>query len=261
MRFSIADDDVKIAYRIVGHGPERVACIHGFNCSSNSFNWMLPYFLTDRYTFLLPDLRGCGHSDKPTAGYTLTQFARDILAVLQHAGWDNYTLVGHSFGGTIAQWMAAELDAAVKALILINPIPATGVCMSPEDVELFRAAAESLEGKASVWQRGWHQPIAADILTTLVGDSQTCRREALLAMVNAAQSANFPRRLATISAPTLVVGTNASPFLSEVFLRETVVANIAGACYVQAAHSSQYIHIEQASHIAGVIGGFIAAQS
>ncbi len=44
---------------------------------------------------------------------------------------NNVTIIGHSLGGTIATWLASREDNTVKALILVDALPATGALMFP----------------------------------------------------------------------------------------------------------------------------------
>ncbi len=257
--FFTTDDGVKLAYRTVGTGPEQLIMLHGFNCTSHNFDWMLPFFAPDRYTIVLPDLRGGGESEKPDTGYTLERFGRDLLALIRELGWQQFSLVGHSTGGAIAQWVAAEAEVPLRTLILLGPVPATGVPMPPEGAAMFRAAAESAEGRAAVWQMGWSTPIPADLLDVLVSDSMTWRREAMLEMFEAWSNANFPERLAHIRVPTLVVGAQHEPFLTAEFLHAKVVSQISGARFVEVPNSNHYMHIEQPAFTAGVVIGFLAA--
>lgn len=257
------DDGTRVAYRQLGNGDEKVLLIHGFNCSGHNFDWVTPYFNPQQYTLVIPDLRGSGESDKPATGYTIERFARDMLAVIDALGWEQgtYSVVGHSTGAAIAQWMAAEPGYAFKALVLAGPVPATGVPLPPEGEAMFTAAAESSEGKAVVWQAGWSTPLASDLLDRLVTDSLTWRREAVLETFTAWSNANFPERLPAITAPTLVIGAEHEPFLNAAFLHEKVVSQIAGAQYVEVPGSSHYMHIEQAAYTAGVIATYIATRS
>ncbi len=254
-----ADDGTKIAYHIVGNGPEKILMIHGFNCTSRNFDWLLPYFDKQRYTIVLPDLRGGGESDKPATGYTMQRFAEDILALIGHLDWRQFCIVGHSTGGAIAQWVAAEPNIALHALILAGPVPATGVPMPDEGAAMFRAAADSAEGRAAIWQMGWSTPLPDDLREMLVRDSMTWRREAMLEMFEAWHTASFAERLPNIHTPTLVIGAEHEPFLTAAFLHERVVSQIAGARYVEVPNSNHYMHIEQAAFTAGAIIGFLAA--
>jgi pimeloyl-ACP methyl ester carboxylesterase len=255
------DDGTRITYRMVGHGPQRIALIHGFNCTSKNFDWLLPYFPAEHYTLLLPDLRGSGHSDKPATGYSIERFARDILEVLRHVNWSSYTLVGHSTGGAIAQWIAAEPEQPLTGLILAGPVPATGLPLPPEGRAMFEAAAESAAGKAAIWRMGWSGTLTSELLDTLVQDSQTWRREAVLETFAAWSGASFPERLPHIHVPTLVIGAEHEPFLTEAFLREKVVAPIRNARFALVPRSNHYMHIEQAAFTAGLITAFLALQA
>ena len=43
----------------------------------------------------------------------------------------NVTIIGHSLGGTIATWLAAQPDLNLKTIILVDALPAAGVLMIP----------------------------------------------------------------------------------------------------------------------------------
>ena len=49
------------------------------------------------------------------AEYTPLGFARDIVGVLDHAGFDQATLIGHSFGGGRVARASAEFPRARRA--------------------------------------------------------------------------------------------------------------------------------------------------
>lgn len=44
----------------------------------------------------------------------------------------NTTIIGHSLGGTIATWLAAQNDLQLSKIILIDALPATGALMIPD---------------------------------------------------------------------------------------------------------------------------------
>lgn len=65
---------------------------------------------------VLPDLRGRGLSDQPERGYTLEDHARDLLPLCGEGA----ALVGHSFGGLLALYLAARHPEAVGSLVLLD---------------------------------------------------------------------------------------------------------------------------------------------
>lgn len=46
-------------------------------------------------------------------------------------GLENATIIGHSLGGTIATWLAAQIDLKLSEIVLIDALPAFGALMIP----------------------------------------------------------------------------------------------------------------------------------
>jgi pimeloyl-ACP methyl ester carboxylesterase len=55
--------------------------------------------LTDRYTFIAPDLRGYADSEKPLDGYDPLTIAADMLALLDVVAVEKFHILGHDLGG------------------------------------------------------------------------------------------------------------------------------------------------------------------
>jgi pimeloyl-ACP methyl ester carboxylesterase len=68
---------------------------------------------------LMLDLAGHGLSDRPDASYTLAWHARTVIHWLDALGVDDVDVVGHSFGGGVAQWMLLEHRPRVRRLALV----------------------------------------------------------------------------------------------------------------------------------------------
>ena len=66
-------------------------------------------------------------------------YAQDLAVLLQHLNISSAWLVGHSLGGTIALWTAAQLPDCVQGVICIN---AGGGIYLKEAFEQFRAAGQ-----------------------------------------------------------------------------------------------------------------------
>jgi pimeloyl-ACP methyl ester carboxylesterase len=86
------------------------------------------------------DIRGHGESDKPIdqAAYTSDQLVRDILAVADYCGADNFILWGYSFGANIARYLAAQSDRVTGSIII-------GIPFGPGASSEFRAYIANLE--------------------------------------------------------------------------------------------------------------------
>lgn len=85
--------------------------------------------LTDRFTVVLPDLRGRGESHKPGPGpngsaYAKRVMAAEQLAVMRALGHARFALTGHDRGARVARRMALDHPEAVERLAVMDVIPA-----------------------------------------------------------------------------------------------------------------------------------------
>ena len=101
-------------------GPQAtVMLLHGFPQSWRAWR-LVADLLVDRYTILLPDLRGFGDSGRPLTGYGTTAVGPDLQAVLDDAGTKRVTLVGHDIGAVVAYFFAAANPDVVDKLAFIE---------------------------------------------------------------------------------------------------------------------------------------------
>jgi pimeloyl-ACP methyl ester carboxylesterase len=76
------------------------------------------------FKIIIPDIRGVGLTDKPEAPYSISQFADDAFALLEHLAVKKINVAGFSMGGTIAITMALTRPELVNRLILVSTKPA-----------------------------------------------------------------------------------------------------------------------------------------
>jgi pimeloyl-ACP methyl ester carboxylesterase len=106
-----------IAYREEGQGPP-VVLIHGFPQSAYVWRHAVP-MLASRFRVLLPDLLGTGASDRPSGTrLDLVAQAGYLSELLDGLGIERCAVIGHSFGGGIAQLLALD-HPAVDAMVLL----------------------------------------------------------------------------------------------------------------------------------------------
>jgi pimeloyl-ACP methyl ester carboxylesterase len=95
--------------------------LHGFPESHRTWRHQIPELARDHYV-VAPDQRGFARSSKPEGvdNYGPGKATADLLALADHLGVGNFTLVGHDWGGAIA-WMAAlQNPQRIARLIIIN---------------------------------------------------------------------------------------------------------------------------------------------
>ncbi len=83
-QLSIADNT--IAYDLTGEGP-LVVLAHGIGDSRHSYRFLAPALAAAGYRVANVDIRGCGDSSLGWDGYSRTDIAGDLVAVVRHLRW------------------------------------------------------------------------------------------------------------------------------------------------------------------------------
>jgi pimeloyl-ACP methyl ester carboxylesterase len=135
-RFAISGG-VKTAYAMSGNGPP-LLLIHGAEASRHMFDAIEP-LLAKRFTVVAYDQRDCGDTQNPEVPATLSQLAEDAAALLRGLGFERAHVFGSSFGGRIAQVLAARQPARVDRLVLGSTwaLPHSLAVLNPEGSRLI----------------------------------------------------------------------------------------------------------------------------
>lgn len=112
-------DDQTIHYRDEGRdNTKTIVLLHGFLQSLDVWSsYVLTYM--HRLRVLTIDLPGHGHSSLPAGGVTVETMAKQVKAVLDHAGVDQCVMVGHSMGGYVALAFADLYPYSLRGLGLV----------------------------------------------------------------------------------------------------------------------------------------------
>jgi pimeloyl-ACP methyl ester carboxylesterase len=116
--------DVRLFFRRFGRpGATPVLILHGLSFFSYDWIGTAEALAADREVVAM-DMRGFGDSDcSPSGDYSLAAFSGDVIALLDHLGWRDVILMGHSMGGRNATFCTAEHPGRVKALVLVDYSP------------------------------------------------------------------------------------------------------------------------------------------
>ena len=110
---------VMIYYKILGRG-EPLMIVHGGPGASHDY--FLPYLLplARHHKLIFIDERGSGRSQKleDPSGYTIENMVEDVELVRQALGLAKINLLGHSYGGALAQAYALKYQSNLSHLIL-----------------------------------------------------------------------------------------------------------------------------------------------
>lgn len=158
--FCETDDGVRLAYAVSGSGPVLVKAPNFLN--HVEFDWDSPVWrhwmreLSDRFTLVRYDERGCGLSDLDVDRFTLDAWVADLEATVDAVGLQRFSLLGMSAGGAIAVAYAAKHPERVTRLVFYGAY-ARGRFHRSEDPEALREA-ELLLGMI---RTGWGRTNAA----------------------------------------------------------------------------------------------------
>jgi pimeloyl-ACP methyl ester carboxylesterase len=109
---------VRIHYREVGSGPP-LLLIHGLMTTSYSWRYVMDE-LAREFRVIVPDLPGCGRSDKPQARYSGEALARFILELQNALGIRGCAVIGNSMGGYLCMRAALLDGSAMSRLVNIH---------------------------------------------------------------------------------------------------------------------------------------------
>jgi pimeloyl-ACP methyl ester carboxylesterase len=110
----------QIHYRVEGNG-KPLLLLHKVGLSSDQYTEMFP-FLGSSHSTIAIDILGCGNSDQPPHKYSIQEYTRNIIHVLDAMGIQKTNVVGHLLGASLAVEMAAIFPERVDKVVLCSCI-------------------------------------------------------------------------------------------------------------------------------------------
>lgn len=205
-----------------------VLLLHGWATTSSVWQPVLDRWNGDERLLAL-DLRGVGFSDKPERGYTVEDYAGDVVEVLRHVD-EPVALVGHSLGGMIAQRVAVARPANLVRLVLVAPVPASGVPVPAAQRAQLRTLVGRREGMATVLS-SMMAGGACHGFERLLEASASVSAAAYLEGLDTFCDTDFAMRLAELALPVHVIGGALDEPLNPALLQAAVVQRITGATW------------------------------
>lgn len=252
-----SSEGVEIAVRVFeGQGPS-VVLVHGWMMSGHVWDPVIELLQARGVRVVVPDLRGCGESDRSQSSYALDRFAEDVSAVLRECADDRPLLVGHSMGGQVVQLVAARDGDELGGIALLNTVPLAGLPLPDEAAGLFRSAAGSRDVQGTIIDLSC-VALTPDERVRLLDIAATVEDRCMAEVLEAWMAGGSVTELARIRVPTLVVATDDS-FLPVAFLQQAVTDRIARASLVHLPGAGHYPGVERPSETAALLLAFRAA--
>ncbi|XP_058424198.1 serine hydrolase-like protein 2 [Diceros bicornis minor] len=136
-------------------GPQQghpVLCLHGWLDNANSFDQLIPLLPKD-FHYIAMDFGGHGLSSHYSPGlpYYHQNFVSEIRRVVAALKWNRFSLLGHSFGGTVGGMFSCIFPEMVDKLILLDSSPFALDSNEMENMLIYkrRAIEHTLQVEAS----------------------------------------------------------------------------------------------------------------
>lgn len=123
-RAAVADNEINLM--LGGSGPP-VLLLHGYPQTLACWHAVAPA-LAERFTVVVPDLRGYGDSGAPPSTPDHRPYSKRIMAaeqvqVMAALGFERYAVVGHDRGARVAYRMAFDHPDKVTRLCTLDVVP------------------------------------------------------------------------------------------------------------------------------------------
>jgi len=248
--------------RYVERGPANapaVIMLHGYSDSSFSFSRVMP-LLPDNLRVIAVDARGHGESDRPASGYSMDDFARDTIELMDALGIERATIVGHSMGSFIARRVAVLAPERVSGLVLAG----AGIRGDNDAVKSLREPVEALtdpideafvrEFQVSTIAR----PVPPEFLEKVIGESRKLPPAAWKGIFSGLME--YKGGEDGIKAPTLVLGGEKDAIFS-VAEQRAIAQAIPGATATIVPGIGHSIHWEDPERFVSEVTAFIGRTS
>jgi pimeloyl-ACP methyl ester carboxylesterase len=106
-----------------------IVLCHGWPDLAFTWRHQVPALVAAGYHVIAPNQRGFGNSSRPSevTAYDVAQLAGDLVALLDHYGYEDATFVGHDWGAMVVWSLTALHPNRVNQVICLSlPYPARG---------------------------------------------------------------------------------------------------------------------------------------
>lgn len=206
----------RISYVEYGSGSRVLVLTHGLLMDRRMYDRVAPAVASRGYRVICVDMLGHGASDQPydMTAYSMQQFGRDVVALLDHLGVPEAVVGGTSLGANVALEAATLAPSRVRALVLEMPVlenalPAAAAAFVPLALAL-RISHRLMGVVSAVTRRIPRTLFLVDILIDFVRRDPRTSLAVLDGLIFGRVAPPIDERRA-IAQPTLVIGHPSDP--------------------------------------------------
>ncbi|MEN9503710.1 MAG: hypothetical protein RI964_2995 [Pseudomonadota bacterium] len=235
--------------------------LHGATDSSHSWSSTTPYLNGQYHTYAL-DQRGHGNSDKPPYGYSVAQFAEDVIAFMDHEKINKAVIVGHSMGSLVAHQIASVYPSRVSKLVLVGS--AATAHGNAVILDLWRTVVGKAEfvdpidpAFIEAWQTG-PNPVEPVFFNKVLSETAKVPARVWKNIFRMLETDNHTYFLKDITAPAMVIWGTQDPIFSQADQDALIAALPTGAQFVPFSGAGHNVQWEQPQQVATAIQTFLA---
>ncbi|WP_154402815.1 alpha/beta fold hydrolase [Nocardioides speluncae] len=251
----------RIAYDdTTGAGPLLVLS-PGMGDLRSSYRLVAPELAEAGYRVVTVDLRGHGESSVPFDEYTNSATGADLAALIRHLDAGPAVVVGHSFSGGSAVWLASEHPELVRGVVLLEAFT------KPVTINAFmKQLARLVLSSPILWAmyyKSLHKgPKPADLAEHVAAMKKNLGetgRMAAARTMGLGTKDDLAGRLERVTAPALAVyGTKSPDFADPRAEAESIAAALAGTTeIVMVDGAGHYPHHEYPENTSAAILAFL----
>jgi pimeloyl-ACP methyl ester carboxylesterase len=111
-------DDINIGYKIFGKSGPPLLLIMGFGGTMNNWDPIMIKKLSLNHTVIVFDNRGVGSTELGNKNFSISQFAKDTVGLINALHINKTDVMGFSMGGFIAQEIALNNPEKINKLVI-----------------------------------------------------------------------------------------------------------------------------------------------
>jgi pimeloyl-ACP methyl ester carboxylesterase len=196
----IVAQGVRLFYVERAGAGEPIIFLHGHHGTHHAWDDLIGH-LPPPHRALAFDLRGCGDSDRPLAGYAPADYAADLHHAADALGIGHFTLVGYSLGGVAAVQAAMDQPNRISRLVLVAVGALDGI--PPERLRPPQAPPPRETRRGGLLSM-MARPLNEARIEQLLDDEETWTPQASQGAIEALRLLHLGDRLGDLRMPALV---------------------------------------------------------